>query len=145
VAPIGDATQETDKRAAAKPRGFQKIGHPYSTDPGQNGRRRSYAVKPRDRAEAAPADGNDQQRSDTMKFNVWLDTFLSEKGIDGEQVLTVEGPSGENYIPVACLVEMMKQAPRNEQEGIKAMVVKIDFLNGDVLKYFKHLAQAVAI
>lgn len=80
-----------------------------------------------------------------MKFSKWLDAFLSEKGIDGEQVLTVEGPSGENHIPVACLVEMMKQAPRHEQEGIKTMIVKIDFRNGNVLDYFRHLAQAVAV
>lgn len=80
-----------------------------------------------------------------MTFSKWLETFLSEKGIDGEQVLLVEGPSGENAIPVACLVDMMKQAPKHEQQGIKTMIVRIDFRNGDVLAYFKHLAQAVAI
>lgn len=80
-----------------------------------------------------------------MTFNKWLDTFLSEKGIDGEQVLNVEGPSGANSIPVACLVDMMKQAPRHEQQGIKTMIVRIDFRNGDVLDYFRHLARAVAI
>lgn len=80
-----------------------------------------------------------------MTFNQWLDTFLNEKGIDREHVLTVDGPSGENCIPVGCLVDMMKQAPKHEQAGIKTMIVKIDFRNGDVLHYFKHLAQAVAI
>lgn len=80
-----------------------------------------------------------------MTFSKWLDTFLTEKGIDGEQMLLVEGSSGENHIPVACLVDLMKQAPKNEQQGIKTMIVKIDFRNGDVLDYFKHLARAVAI
>lgn len=80
-----------------------------------------------------------------MTFNKWLETFVLEKGIDGEQMLVVEGPSGENHIPVACLVDLMKQAPTPEQTGIKAMLVKIDFLNGDVLDYFRHLAKAVAI
>lgn len=80
-----------------------------------------------------------------MNFSKWLDTFLSEKGIDGEQVLNVAGPSGANSIPVACLVDAIKQAPKNEQQGIKSMLVKIDFRNGNVLDYFRHLAQAIAI
>ncbi len=80
-----------------------------------------------------------------MTFSKWLDTFLSEKGIDAEQMLVVDGPSGENQIPVGCLVEAMKQAPRNERDAIKTTIVKIDFLNGDVLHYFKHLAQAIAL
>lgn len=80
-----------------------------------------------------------------MTFNQWLDTFIREKGIDLEQHLTVDGPSGENVIPIACLVQLMKQAPRHEQSGIKTMIVKIDFRNGDVVDYFRHLARAVAI
>jgi hypothetical protein len=79
-----------------------------------------------------------------MTFATWLDTFVSEKGIDLEDVLAVEGPSGLNQIPVGCLVDLMKQAPKHEQAGIKTMIVKIDFRNGDVLDYFRHLAQAVA-
>jgi hypothetical protein len=78
------------------------------------------------------------------RFNKWLDTFVSEKGIDPEQMLTAEGPSGTNFIPVQCLVDMIKQAPRHEQAGIKSMIVRIDFKNGDVLHYFQHLAQAIA-
>ncbi len=81
----------------------------------------------------------------TNSFKTWLETFLSEKGIDGEQVLTVAGPSGENHIPVGCLVEAMLQAPASEQAGIKTMIVKIDFINGDVIRYFRHLAQAIAV
>ena len=80
-----------------------------------------------------------------MKFAKWLATFLEEKGIDGEQVLTVAGPSGDNFIPVGCLVEAILQAPAHEQAGIKTMLVKIDFVNGDVLRYFRHLAQAIAL
>lgn len=80
-----------------------------------------------------------------MTFSNWLDTFVSEKGIDPEQVLRVDGPSGSNSIPVACLIDMMKQAPAHEQRGIKDMIVRIDFRNGDVLDYFRHLAHAVAM
>ena len=80
-----------------------------------------------------------------MSFANWLDTFLDEKGIDLDQVVEAEGPSGLNSIPVACLVDLMKQAPKSEQTAIKATIVKIDFCNGDVLHYFKHLAHAVAM
>lgn len=79
-----------------------------------------------------------------MTFSTWIDTFVSEKGIDTEQYLTIEGPSGENMIPVGCLIDLMKQAPKAEQQAIKATIVKLDFLNRDVLGYFKHLAKAVA-
>lgn len=80
-----------------------------------------------------------------MQFNKWLDTFTAEKGLDMEQVFVVEGASGENHIPIGCVVEAIKSAPAHEQVGIKDMIVKIDFLNGDVTKYFAHLAQAIAI
>lgn len=80
-----------------------------------------------------------------MTFTKWLDTFLSEKGIDLEQTLTVEGPSGVNYMPIECLVDAIKSAPKDEQRIIKNMIVKIDFRNGDVLDYFRHLGQAIAI
>lgn len=80
-----------------------------------------------------------------MDFDDWLDTLINEKDIDTEQVMTVQGASGPNMIPIECLVDALKQAPASEQKGIKDMLVKIDFQNGDVVDYFKHLAQAIAI
>lgn len=84
-------------------------------------------------------------RKTTPAFDRWLDTFLSEKGIDPEETVTAEGPSGMNIIPVGSLVTLMKGAPKHEKDGIKAMMVRIDFANGDVRKYLAHLAKAVAI
>lgn len=80
-----------------------------------------------------------------MTFTKWLDTFTAEKGLDMEQVFAVPGPSGTNHIPLGCVVDAIKSAPTHEQAGIKSMIVKIDFRNGDVTKYFEHLAQAIAI
>lgn len=77
-------------------------------------------------------------------FGKWLDTFLGEKGIDLETCFEIEGPEGWNLFTVGALVELMKSAPAHEQKGIKMMLVKIDFVNGSVLDYFKHLAKAVA-
>ena len=80
-----------------------------------------------------------------MSFNKWIDTFIEEKGIDTESILEVEGLLGTNYIPVGCVIEAMKNAPFSEQKAIKNMIVKIDFVNGDVVDFFRHLAQAIAL
>jgi hypothetical protein len=79
-------------------------------------------------------------------FCIWLDTFLREKEIDTGETLEVEAPSGTNVMPVAVLVDIMKhQAPAHEQKGIKDMLVRIDFVNGNVREYLAHLARAVAL
>lgn len=80
-----------------------------------------------------------------MTFAKWLDTFLEEKGIDLEQGFEVEGPSGVNYMTVETVVIAMKSANANEQNGIKTVFVRIDFANGDVLDFIKHLGKAIAI
>lgn len=80
-----------------------------------------------------------------MQFAQWLDTFVEEKGIDTEDILEVEGASGANWIPVDVLLDTMKATTPGEQAAIKRMIVRIDFVNGNVLDYFKHLAQAIAI
>ena len=80
-----------------------------------------------------------------MTFTKWLETFITEKGLDLEMRFNVEGASGNNSIPLGCVVEAMKSAPAREQSAIKDMIVKIDFRNGDVAHYFGHLAQALAI
>lgn len=82
---------------------------------------------------------------DIMTFTRWLDTFLAEKGIDLDRTFTVNGPSGPNHMAYANVVEAIKQAPAHEQAGIKSMIVRIDFKNGDVRHYLRHLAQAIAI
>jgi hypothetical protein len=84
-------------------------------------------------------------RTITTAFGRWLDTFLSEKGIGLDEVLEVDGPSGTNWMPVGVLASIMKdEAPAAEQAGIKSMLVRIDFRNGDVRDYLRHLARAVA-
>ncbi len=78
-------------------------------------------------------------------FQGWLNTFLSEKGINMEETLEVEGPSGTNWMPVGVLVSLMNQTSAAEQAGIKAMLVRIDFKNAPVRPYLRHLAGAVAL
>lgn len=77
-------------------------------------------------------------------FVSWLDTFVEEKGIDVDQILEVDGPSGRNLIPLVHVIRAMKRAPEGEQGAIKDTLVKIDFKNGDSVDFFRHLAGALA-
>jgi hypothetical protein len=79
------------------------------------------------------------------RFAEWIDTFVDEKGLDTERLFEVEGPSGLNIIPLGVVVAAMKAAPAGEQEAIKAMLVKLDFINADCNGYFGHLAKALVL
>ena len=81
-----------------------------------------------------------------MKFDTWLDTFISEKGIDLDEVVEVTGPSGQiNSIPLECVIEAIKGTKGKAQAVIKDALVKIDFTNGDIVGYLRHLAKALAV
>jgi hypothetical protein len=77
-------------------------------------------------------------------FEAWFNRFNEEKGVDPEQIIEVEGPSGVNIMPLQVVFDAIKSTSDAEQAGIKAMIVKIDFANADVVGYYKHLAQAIA-
>ena len=77
-------------------------------------------------------------------FNNWLDTFIEEKGIDLGQILEVKTEKNTRYFEVGNVIENIKATEPEEQEEIKRTIIKIDFYNGDVVDYFKHLAQALA-
>jgi hypothetical protein len=77
-------------------------------------------------------------------FKTWFNTFNQEKGIDPETNIEVEGPSGTNFMTLQNVFDAILATSASEQAGIKAMIVKIDFRNGDVVDYYKHLAKAIA-
>ena len=75
----------------------------------------------------------------------YLNNLISEKSnISMNTEIEVEGNSGTNFMTVGIVVEHILIAPKAEQDAIKNMLVKIDFHNGDVLHFFKHLAGAIA-
>lgn len=79
-------------------------------------------------------------------FTRWFLTFLDEKGIDLGEGFEVKGKSGDiNYMSYQNVVDAILRTSAGEQAGIKDMIVKIDFRNGDVRHYLRHLAQAIAI
>ena len=79
-------------------------------------------------------------------FDTWLDTLIEEKGIDTESIeFEIEGESGTNFIPLGVVIEHIKITSKDEQKKIKNILVMIDFKNGDICHFFKHLAQSIAI
>ena len=78
-------------------------------------------------------------------FAIWLITFLDEKDFDTDMPFEIEGPSGANMMDYNVVCQTMLDANSAEQAVIKATLVKLDFLNGDIGHYFRHLAQALAI
>lgn len=80
-----------------------------------------------------------------MNFQTWFQIFVTEKGLDPEQVIVVEGPSGPNHMPLQIVFDAILSTAGAEQRGIKDVIVKIDFRNGDVVDFFRHLAQALAV
>lgn len=77
-------------------------------------------------------------------FKQWLDTFISEKNLPMEDTFTIEKNNNLNIMTYKTIYEHMLIANDQEQKKIKDTIVKIDFLNGNVLDFFKHLGNAIA-
>jgi hypothetical protein len=68
----------------------------------------------------------------------YLETLIEEKGFDLDTELEVEGHIGltcEMLIDFICTPDMAAY-----HKSIRDTLVKIDFHNGDVFHYLKHLA-----
>ncbi len=79
-----------------------------------------------------------------MTFEKWLDTFVAEKGIDLEATFQFDNDNGFNIMPYGVVIEAIKTTTGIERAAIKTMIVKIDFANGDVLDFFRHLGRGLA-
>ena len=77
----------------------------------------------------------------------YLETLLTEKNIDLEETIVIETTTNFDHIYtyqtlIEDIVEMTKDNKQMQQK-IRMTFVKIDFLNGDVTHYFKHIAQGI--
>ena len=84
-----------------------------------------------------------EEKVEENSFNNWLDTFIEEKGIDLDETFTIESNGQAHIFEIGNIIENIKATSTKEQNAIKDMIVKIDFHNGDVVDYFKHLAKAL--
>jgi len=75
----------------------------------------------------------------------YLETFFAEKDLDLDATFEVTGPSGTwNLIPYGVVVEHIMIASPAEQQKIAGILRRIDFANGDVLHFLRHLGEAIA-
>ena len=99
-------------------------------------------IRIQDKIENTKVDQIIEEQEDTS-FNKWLDTFIQEKGIDLDYTFTIEDEGITHIFELGNVIENIKTTSKEEQNAIKDMIVKIDFYNGDVVDYFKHLAKAL--
>ena len=74
------------------------------------------------------------------KFNQWFTTFLDEKELPVASWEIVDSTGNTNFIDSEIVIEHIKIASENEQSQIKDILVQIDFKNGDINHFLKHLA-----
>ena len=70
----------------------------------------------------------------------WLDTFLTEKQVDPKTVFVLDVAGVTHYVPFEVIREFVEHLPESLQKQIKEKLIQIDFLNGSVLDFFRHLA-----
>lgn len=85
----------------------------------------------------------DNKENVNISFNNWLDTFIDEKGIILDDTFEIDENGTFHIFEIGNIVENIKATSQKEQAEIKDMLVKIDFYNGDIVDYFKHLARAL--
>ena len=62
-----------------------------------------------------------------------------------DTIIEVEGQNwGMNMIPLECVVEYILSSGKANQQAVMTTLTKIDFMNGDVLHFFKHVASFMA-
>lgn len=77
-----------------------------------------------------------------MKFNEWLDTFLSEKGINVEDTsFTIDRNKFTHLVELGVLVGFIKDLPISTKKKIKNNLVLIDLRNGDITHFLRYLAE----
>lgn len=78
-------------------------------------------------------------------YDRWLDTFIDERELDLDARFEVASPKGVMHsFSYGVIIEHIKITSRDEQEAIRRMIVKIDFHDGDIYHYLRHLGQALA-
>lgn len=78
-----------------------------------------------------------------MTFEKWFTTFLDEKDVQKVSWEIEDGTGTLHFISSDVVIEHVMMTVGDEQAAIKDMLVKIDFANGDVNHFFKHLANAL--
>ena len=78
-----------------------------------------------------------------LGFLRWFKRFLDEKNLQPVAWELTDRAGETHYIDSDVVIEAIYNCPLTEQAGIKNTIVQIDFVNGNVNDYFKHLAGAL--
>lgn len=73
----------------------------------------------------------------------YLKTFFDEKDLPQVDWELTDGNGVTNWIGNDVVIEAIGNAPISEQNAISDMIRRIDFANGDVNLFLRHLAQAL--
>ena len=73
-------------------------------------------------------------------FNSWFSTFINEKNLPYVAWEIVDHSGMTHFIDSDVVIETIKNASSYDQRKIKETLIKIDFHNGDVIHFFRHLA-----
>lgn len=77
-------------------------------------------------------------------FTKWLDAFLEEKGLDLSEAFKQTNEDGISKVfSYHDIVYEIKNASEEEQNEIQSMLIKIDFSNGNIKDFLKHLSKAL--
>ena len=75
----------------------------------------------------------------------FFETFFLEKNLTDEVYTVISNNGTPNIIPSTVVIEAVKSTKGEEAKKIETILRKIDFLNGDVHDFLKHLAQGLAL
>lgn len=78
-----------------------------------------------------------------MTFEKWYNAFLEEKNLPCVSWELTDNNGTFHMIDSDVVIGHIRIAHPSEQAQIKDVIVKIDFANGDVNHFFKHLAGAI--
>lgn len=73
----------------------------------------------------------------------YLKTFFDEKNLPLQNWELEDNEGTIHWISNEVVIEHIFAAPRSEQEQIANVIRKIDFMNGDVNHFLRHLAGAL--
>ena len=82
-----------------------------------------------------------------MNISNYLKTLIKEKAnISIDTTIEVEGANcGTNFIPLGVVVDYILSSGDANQRAVRNTLTRIDFENGDVMHFFKHVAKYIAL
>ena len=83
------------------------------------------------------------KQEQNMTFLKWFKTFIDEKNLPMQEWVITDKNGIDHFITSEVVIEAVKSASKAEQAQIKNTIVKIDFLNGNVMHFFNHLAKGL--